>query len=214
MTESPTADDATLALLQRQRAGEKDALEALLSEILPWLHREVSRAMGSQPRVTQDSMDLVQTAVLNFLAWGPRFQPRDGGQFRALLRRIALNELIDQRRRSALIREGRQLDSLGSASNPLSGFAAAGLSSLQPSRAAEKREELEWVRLALQFLPAEERQLILLSEVEGLEWAAVARELGLASADAARVRAMRLKPRLANLLRQLKSGMLPPTPDE
>jgi len=213
MAEPPSSMDVTLELLERHQAGDKTALDELLSDILPWLHREVSRSMGNQPRITQDSMDLVQTAVLNFLSWGPRFQPKDGAQFRALLRRIAINELIDQRRRATRTKEGKHLDSLGP-SNPLSGFAGPSLSSLHPPKAAEKRDEEEWVRLALQFLTAEERQLVLASEVEGLDWTTIAAELGLPSPDAARVRATRLKPRLANVLRQLKAGMLPSVPDE
>ena len=205
--------DVTLELLKRHQAGDKTALDELLSDVLPWLHQEVRRSVGNQARSTQDSMDLVQTAVANFLSWGPQFQPKDGAQFRALLKRIATNELIDQRRRAARSKEGKHLDSLGP-SNPLSGFAGPSLSSLHPPKAAEKREEEEWVRLALQFLSLEDRQLVLASEVEGLEWATIASELGLPSPDAARVRGARLKPKLANLLRQLKGGMLPSVPDE
>ena len=44
------------------------------------------------------------------------------------------------------------------------------------------------MRLALQFLEPEDRYLLLASEVEGLDWATIAAELGLASPDAARVR--------------------------
>jgi RNA polymerase sigma factor (sigma-70 family) len=206
--------DVTPELLKRHQAGDNAALDELLADILPWLHREVSRSMGNQPRISQDSMDLVQTAVQNYLAWGPRFLPKDGAQFRALLRRIALNELVDHQRRATRTKEGKHLDSLGTASNPLSGFAGPSLSSLQPAKAAEKREEEEWVRLALQFLSLEDRQLVLASEVAGLDWATIASELRLPSPDAARVRAARLKPKLANLLRQLKASMLPPVPDE
>lgn len=203
------APDPTLDLLQRWRDGDKGALDALLADVLPWLQREVSKALGDQPRGAQDSTDLVQTAVLNFLTWGPRFVPQSGAQFRALMKRIATNELIDQRRRLGRTGGGRHLDSFVNTANPLSGFAAPSLSAQRPSGAAEQHEEEEWVRLALQFLPAEDRYLLLASEVENLDWAAIARELGLASADAARVRGSRLKPKLANLLRQLKVGRMP-----
>lgn len=205
----PPDPDPALDLLRRWREGDRDALDALLADVLPWLQREVSRAMGAGLRAAQDSGDLVQTAVLNFLSWGPRFVPESGAQFRSLLKRIATNELIDQRRRLARSGGGRHLDSFVGSANPLSGFAGPSLSALRPSGAAERNEEEEWVRLALQFLPAEERYLLLASEVEGLEWAAIARELGIASADAARVRGARLKPKVANLLRQLKGGRLP-----
>ena len=101
------------------------------------------------------------------------------------------------------------MDSLVNSSNPLSGFAAPSHSFNRPSVGVEKDEEEEWVRLALQFLPEEDRYLLLASEVENLDWSTIARELELASPDAARVRGARLKPKLANLLRQLKSGRMP-----
>ena len=91
----------------------------------------------------------------------------------------------------------------------LSGFGGAPPTGDRPSRAAERSEETAWVRLALQFLEPEDRYLLLASEVEGLDWATIAAELGLASPDAARVRCARLKPRVGVLLLQLRRGMLP-----
>jgi len=206
---SEPSPDPLVDLVRRWRDGDARVLEPLLAAVLPWLHREVRRAMGDQPRAAMDSGDLVQTAVVNFLTWGPRFVPETGAQFRALMKRIATNELIDQRRRLGRAGGGRHLDSLANTANPLSGFAGPSPSAMRPSGALEKREEEDWVRLALQFLPEEDRYLLLASEVENLDWAAIAGELQLASADAARVRGMRLKPKLANILRQLKSGRLP-----
>jgi len=205
---SPQADPA-LDLLNRYQAGDPKALELLINDVLPWLHNEVRRSMGHHVDGAQSSTDLVQTVILNFLSWGPRFVPQSGAQFRALLKRIATNELIDQRRREGRSKERKHLGSVGSTSNPLSGFAGPSLSSQRPSMAAVRAEEQEWVRLALQFLSAEDRQLLLASEVEGIDWATIASDMGLQSPDAARVRAARLKPKVANLLRQLKSGMLP-----
>jgi DNA-directed RNA polymerase specialized sigma24 family protein len=153
-------------------------------------------------------MDLVQTTVLNFLSWGPRFVPQSGAQFRALLKRIATNEIIDQRRRRGS-GDARHLESFANTTNPLSGFAGPGPSANRPTHAVEVAEDQEWVRLALQFLPEEDRYLLLSSEVEGVDWASISRELDMASPDAARVRGARLKPRLANILRQLRAGKLP-----
>lgn len=203
-----TPIDPSLALLERWRAGDRSALDALLADILPWLHKEMRRALDGQPRGVQESMDLVQTAVTNFLERGPRFVPQTLAQFRALLKRIATNELIDQWRRHK--RAGvRHLESMVNSANPLSGFAAANESGLAPVRQAQRSEEREWVRLALQFLPDDDRWLLLASEVEGTNWEIIASELGLGSADTARMRGARLKPKLANLLRKLRAGHLP-----
>ena len=154
-------------------------------------------------------MDLAQAAVLNFLSWGPRFVPESVAQFRGLLKRIALNEIFDEQRRQARRGTRRRVDSVLDSRNVLSGFGLAQPSSQRPSQAAERSEDSEWVRLALQFLEPEDRHLLLASEVEGLDWATIATELGLPSPDAARVRCARLKPRVGVLLLQLRRGKLP-----
>jgi RNA polymerase sigma-70 factor (ECF subfamily) len=209
MTE-PTPDQDQV-LLERWRAGDRTAMEQLLADLLPWLHREMSQALGSQPRGTNDSMDLVQNAVTNFLVRGPRFVPETPTQFRALLRRIAHNELVDQWRRQR--RTGaHHIDSVFASGSPLSGFGAPDRSSLAPDREAEKSERAQWVQLALQFLPADDRRLLLASEVEGLDWTRIAEELGMSSPDSARMRAKRLMPKVANLLRRLRCGEMPEEP--
>lgn len=205
----PRANESTLELLERWRGGDRAALDQLLADVEPWLHREVTKAVGDEPRSEQDSLDLAHAAVLNFLSWGPRFVPETPAQFRALLRRIALNEVFDQRRRQGRRGTRQKLDSVLEPRTSLSGFGVGQGSSERPSRAAERSEETEWVRLALQFLEPEDRYLLLASEVEGLDWATIAAELGLASPDAARVRCARLKPRVGVLLLQLRRGKLP-----
>ncbi len=207
---SAATTDTTLALLERWRAGDRRALDQLLSDVQPWLHHEMRKALGGRPRDLQDSLDLAQTAVLNFLTWGPKFVPENSTQFRSLLKRIATNELIDQERRRARGARGQHLESLAGTSSRLSGFGAAAASSLRPSRGAEREEEIEWVRLALQFLEPDDRYALLASEVEGLDWTTIAVELGLESPDSARMRCVRLKPRVARLLLDLRKGRVPP----
>jgi RNA polymerase sigma factor (sigma-70 family) len=205
----PKVDLPTLELLERWRSGDRAALDQLLAEVEPWLHREMRNAVGDELREEQDSLDLAHAAVLNFLAWGPRFVPESPAQFRALLKRIAMNEIVDQRRRLGRRGARQRLDSLSDSRNSLSGYGVSQGSSHRPSRAAELSEETEWVRLALQFLEPDDRYLLLASEVEGLDWATIAAELGIATPDAARVRCARLKPRVGVLLLQLRRGKLP-----
>jgi RNA polymerase sigma factor (sigma-70 family) len=205
----PGVEDSTLELLRRWRGGDRGALDQLLADVEPWLHREMRKAVGVDLRTEQDSLDLAHAAVVNFLASGPRFVPESAAQFRALLKRIALNEVFDQRRRQGRRGTRVQVDAVLESRSPLSGFGRSQGSSERPSRLAERSEETEWVRLALQFLDAEDRYLLLASEVEGLDWATIAAELGLRSPDAARVRCARLKPRVGVLLLQLRRGKLP-----
>lgn len=205
--ESP---DATLVLLERWRDGDKSALDALLAELHPWLRAEARRTLGKDDVGILDSMDLTQTTILNFLRTAPRFVPKSSAQLRALLKRIVTNEVIDQRRRAK--RTGPHLESMTGSSPSLSGYGFAANSGSRPSRAAERNEATNWVRLALQFLEPDEREMLLASEVEGRDWATIARDAELANADAARMRVARLKPKLANLIRRLQRGELPPEP--
>ena len=205
----PKVEDATLELLNRWRSGDRTALERLLADVEPWLHREMTKAVGDAVRTEQDSLDLAHAAVLNFLASGPRFVPENGAQFRALLKRIALNEVLDERRRQGRRGTRLRVDSVLDSRSTLSGFGRPQTTADRPSQAAERSEESEWVRLALQFLEPEDRYLLLASEVEGLDWSTIAAELGLSSPDAARVRCARLKPRVGVLLLQLRRGKLP-----
>jgi RNA polymerase sigma factor (sigma-70 family) len=203
------AEEPTLDLLQRWQRGDRTALEQLLADVMPWLRKEMRRALAGTPRGEQDSMDLAQAAVTSFLSHGPRFVPQSPAQFRSLLKRIATNELIDQKRRDRRGGGARHLDSLVHSGHPLSGLAAPGGSADDPRRQVEGSEDRQWVRLALQFVSDEDRWLLLASEVEGLSWAAIAEELGVASPDTVRMRCARIKPRLANVLRRLRSGQMP-----
>jgi RNA polymerase sigma factor (sigma-70 family) len=200
--------DPLLDLVYRWQAGDAEAGNQILVEIEPWLRREVSRAMSGKPVNAQDSADLTQQAITNFLESGPRFVPRSGAEFRSLLRRIALNELVDQSRKGKH-RDGLKADTLFGASRSHSGFEGVVPTVERPSHLAAAGEEWNWLRLALQYLEADDRRLLIASEVDGLSWGDIADELGLASADAARVKAARLKPRLANLIRKLKAGRTP-----
>src|SRR5262249_35119589 len=152
MSQSQRPMQAALALFQRWQAGDRQALDQLVIEIQPWLHREVSQALGSGQRASQDSLDLAQNAVVNFLTWGPRFVPENETQFRALRKRIATNQLIDAQRAQSRRDRGGHLESLHGSGHSFSGFGPAQPSALGPSRAAERSEDDEWVRLALQFL--------------------------------------------------------------
>jgi RNA polymerase sigma factor (sigma-70 family) len=198
-----------LELFRRWRDGDRDALDQLLTMIQPWLRTEISQSLGNRVRGMQDSLDLAQNAVLNFLKWGPKFVPESESQFRALLKRIATNEAIDAQRHQGRRDRGGHIESMRVTGQSFSGFGPAARTSERPDAVMERESDAEWVRLALQFLEPDERHLLLASEVEGQDWATIAADLGLASADAARVRCTRLKPKVARLLMQLRRGRMP-----
>ena len=195
-------------LLARWRDGDQQAVNELLALVLPWLHSVVSRALGNQPRGAHDSMDHAQNAVMNFLRRGIRFVPATPAQFLGLMKRIAINQLKDHWRRQKRAGRERHWGSLVNSANPLSDFGADSDSSNAPRRQAEQSEERQWVRLAMQFLSDDDRWVLSAGDGEEIGWAAVAAELGVTE-DAARVRANRARPKLANLLRKLRAGHMP-----
>jgi RNA polymerase sigma factor (sigma-70 family) len=76
-----------------------------------------------------------------------------------------------------------------------------------PDQAAERTETRDWVRLALQFLDADDRDAIVWRDYDELSFAEVAARLGVAE-DAARMRYRRALPKLARALTDLRAGRL------
>ena len=206
-------ESTLLPLLRRWQEGDRAALDELLHQVGPWLQSEISRSVARQGGLAEEPRDVLHNVIVNLLSWGPRFSPSTESQFRALLRRVAMNEIIDLTR-SAHHQRRAHLESLSSASRSLSSYSIADSTSQFPSAIAARNEERRWIKLAMQFLDLDERYLIVASEVERLSWAEIALQLGMSSPDAARVRAARLKPRLANWVRQLRSGQVPVVVEE
>jgi RNA polymerase sigma factor (sigma-70 family) len=203
----PVHDDELLHLLRSWYAGDASALKALVLAVAPWVREDAGALLHGRARVANEVEDLAQAALVNFLQYGPRFQPENAAQLRSLLRRIVRNLLVDQIRRQE--RRALPRDDLSESGRDMLGSFSSARTSLDPERAAARNEERDWVRLGLQFLEEDERYLLVASEVEGLPWKDIATKLGMERAESARMRAARLKPRLANILRQLHRGRTP-----
>jgi len=198
-----TADAQTLTLLQRWHGGDRQALEALLARDLPWLAAEVRRRMGKELLARTDVDDVVQQAAIAVLQSGPRFLIADRDHYRALMLRIVENTIRKQ------IRLGRQQKRAAAREEPLPSGSVVALdgSATRPSAAADRNERRAWVQLALELLADGDREIILLRQWEGLPFATVGEQLGIAE-DAARMRFERALARLARTVQQLRSGQL------
>ncbi len=205
-----TQEDETLELLRRWNAGDRKALEALLARHLGALHKYIRAKLDRELRPLrrdQDSTDLVHMAAARVLEYTPAFIPENGRQFHRLLRKIVLNDLLNQLRSPRFALRQRSRDRFG---DSVLDLRANPLSSMQPDREAERAEHQSearaWARMALEFLVDEQdRRLVLLAAVEECSWKDIGEELGL-SADAARMRYHRLLPKLANHIRVLREG--------
>jgi RNA polymerase sigma-70 factor (ECF subfamily) len=200
MTES---EPRTLTLLRRWHEGDREALGELIARDLPWIREHVHRRLGPGLRAHADTNDFVQDAFVEVLRTGPRFLVSDQEHFRALLARIVENVL--RMRHRHLHRQRRDVakeQRIGSgAVLDLDG------SQTRPSQAAIRSESESWLQLGLELLDAEDREVVLLRQWDGLSFTEVGQRLNIAE-DAARMRFSRALARLARLVKRLRGGEL------
>ena len=195
--------DRTTELLVRWNGGDQAALQDLLDAHLSWVRGVVRGQLGERLRARLESGDVVQEAMLEFLRYGPRIKPRDGAQFRAIIGRIVINTLRDSS--DWFLRKRRAMSS----ERPLSPESTVDLTlaahSPQPDERAALLEIEERIRLVLELMPPQDRQILILREWDDLSFPEIGERLEL-SADAARMRYERALPRMRRGLRELRSG--------
>ncbi len=201
---------ATLELLRRWHAGDAEALGELVAGEAAWITEHVQRRLGPVLRQRADTQDIVQQTMVDVLRSGPRFVVGDREHLRALLVRMVENVLRHQ------ARHGQQQRRDVRREQPLQPAAASGESVLQlgiagagsgPATAAAAGEQRDWVRLALELLDADDRDVIVWREFDGLPFVDIAQRLGLGEAHA-RVRFQRALPKLAAKLQLLQRGQI------
>ncbi|MDX1666048.1 MAG: sigma-70 family RNA polymerase sigma factor [Saprospiraceae bacterium] len=137
------------------------------------------------------SKDLVQNVFYRILKYRDRY--RNEGEFKHWMFHIARNVQKDHYRRkrpeeSEAMQdwEDRLLDS-----DP------------GPSRAFEKREELALLRKALQHLPPEKREILMLSKIKGMRYKDIGKTLGYTEGNV-KVRVFRAMEELRNTYEKLR----------
>ncbi|MGE3171448.1 MAG: RNA polymerase sigma factor [Planctomycetota bacterium] len=198
-----TDEPQTLLLLRRWHAGDRAALDDLLARDLPWITGEVRRRMGAELQARHDADDLVQQAMLAVLEGGPRFEIADRDHYRALMLRIVENTIRKQ------LRDGRRQKRSAAREQPLPSDSVLALDAgvTRPSAAADRNERRAWVHLAIELLPTQDREVLVLRQWDGLPFAAIGDQLGVAE-DAARMRFERALSRLARTVQRLRAGQL------
>ena len=157
-------EENDLAFVDRARRGDGRAFETLAKRHETALFRHVLRVAGTQ----SDAEDVVQEAFISAWRSIASFQ---GGSFRAWLFRIATNRAIDlvraRRRRGELPLEPGEDEEVGWVEPAAPG---ADLPEI-----ASQHEGASLVEEALSALPAEQRAALLLRDVEGFDYAEIAR---------------------------------------
>ena len=166
----------TTQLLERWYAGDSVALDELLESSLPWIRQRVRHRLGATLRRKLETGDVVQDALLRFLNDGPRLHIRNSQHLRGILARIVENVLRDKSdwftaKRRALAREHGLPDSLAlhdDSSGPLTRLVA--------------NEGHDRLRLALELLEPDARQIIVLRSWEGHPFSVIGERLNITTA--------------------------------
>ena len=167
-------------VLGQESPDERPALDELFEGQLPALLAYVRLRAGRRLRACESSMDLVQSACREVLADLGQMRRIDDANLRRWLFVAVERKIIDRARRRGTAKrgEGREVGG-GSA---LDGVEAGQLltayrSFCTPSEQAVAREDVERIERAFGELPADYREVIVLSRIVGLSLVEVARHM-------------------------------------
>lgn len=206
MTHPSEADpsDRTLELLQRWHGGDRNALRELLQRDLEWIRRRVRQRLGGALRQHGETNDFLHDAVLEILDYTPRFLVPSRDSFRRLVARIVENVMRERHEFYGRMRRDRARQAPLPEDSVLCLDPRASTRS-SPSQQASRSEEEAWLRLALDLLEPEDRDVIVLREWAGESFGAIGARLGIAE-NAARMRFSRALGRLADRVEALRRG--------
>jgi RNA polymerase sigma-70 factor (ECF subfamily) len=188
----PTCESTPVSdLLPRARAGDAAALGALLQRTRPYLGLLARAAVGRRLRAKVDLDDLFQETHLQAVREFPRFQGDSAAAFLAWLRAIFASRLEKLLRRYLgtqardLSREQELTVAFDESSRLLGGLVPASPDP-SPSSQVSNEEELLRVTAAMEELPEDHREVLVLRHLEGLSYAEIAERMGRPTDEAAR----------------------------
>ncbi len=169
----------TTTLLQAARGGSREALEQLFERYGPRLLALIRMRLGPELRTRLESRDVLAECLLKAFQNLDQLRQVDGVSLQAWLARIADNEIRDivayqQRQRRDVRRE-----------TGVSGDVLVSEMRSQTSRLVLD-EQLEQLERALETLPVEQREVILLRKLQELSFQEIGEQMG-RSADASRM---------------------------
>jgi RNA polymerase sigma-70 factor, ECF subfamily len=186
------------ALVERARAGDLDAVEALLSRHQGAAYTAALRLLGEPA----DAEDVAQEALVK--AYTRIAELRDGAGFAPWLRRIAINLSLNVLRRRGLL----QFESL---ERPPSGDDSGGERELVDERQRSLEDEVvsralrEEVQGLLRRLPVEQRVAVVLRDMYGYDMAEIA-DSERCGISAAKMRIARGRAELRRLLGEVPAS--------
>lgn len=157
----------TSRLLEQLSQGDRSAADQLIAGHRTYLRKLIDLRMDDELRVRVDPSDVVQETQLVASQRIDDFLMRRPTSFRIWLRRKAMEQLVDLRRKH-LFAEKRSVRGEFALSEHSSMALAGSLLARPPSEEAYKHELAEKVRIAVDQMRPNDREIILLRHVEGL----------------------------------------------
>jgi RNA polymerase sigma-70 factor (ECF subfamily) len=198
-------------LIEKARKGESEALGRLLDSYRNYLRLLARTGIDASLRGQADPSDLVQETLLKAARNFGQFRGDNEAELAGWLRQILVRCLIDLARRDQgqgkKLREQSLEEMLGRSSQALERVLATDGSS--PSASAERRDQAVVLSDALAELPPDYREVIVLHDLEQLDWDEVAARMG-RTRNAARM----LWTRALKQLRPLIEAHLGPATEE
>lgn len=196
----------TSVLLEQCHEGDPNGLDTLVERHLPWIHDKVRQKLTPLLRGKGETCDYVQDAMVQFLRYGPRFTLADEEHFRAMMLRIVESTLLNRydwftAQRRAIARERPLPTDTVLSLDPLHSNAKT------PSTSAQGHEQEAWIRLGIEFLDPEYREILVLRKWEDLSFNVIGERLGISS-EAARKKCSRAINRLSDKVWELRAGNL------
>ena len=176
---------SSLTLLERARADDQAAVEALIARYLPRLQRWATGRLPRWARDTAETQDLVQETLFRTFKRIEKFEPRGEGALQAYLRQAILNRIREELRRAKRQPARTELDP------------QAPVDARSPLEEAIGQEALDRYERALARLRPEDRELVVARIELGYTNQEIAELLNKPTANAARMATERAIVRLA-----------------
>jgi RNA polymerase sigma-70 factor (ECF subfamily) len=176
--------ETTVALLDRAKKGDREAVDRLLERCVPPLRRWATGRLPQWARGLVETQDLVQDAVLRTLPRLQTFEALHPGALQAFLRQAVANHIVDEIRK--VKRRPGQADLSEAQPDPAP----------SPLEHAIGREGFERYEAALQSLRVADREAIIARIELQQSYEEVALALGKATPSAARMSVTRALARL------------------
>lgn len=185
MTGTPPPLDSTAELLARVRGGDSAAREALFRRYVPLLRRWAHGRLPSRARGLSDTDDLVQLTLLRALNRVEDFESRHEGAFLAYLRKILLNQIRDEIRKTNRRPAGEEIGEDLPDPGP------------SPLERAIGREAMDRYEAALATLPRDQQHAVVMRLELDMTYEEIALAVERPTANAARKMVERAVARLA-----------------